>query len=440
MRNRPEHFLARELNQSLAADGSILPSLLSARGTRAFFPSRGILGQSAEARHAAINATIGTALEDDGSALALDCLKDLVHLPSDAFLYAPSAGSPDLRRQWRAMLDEKNSTMPNVSCSLPVVTQALTHGLYLAGLLFVDPGESIILPDLYWDNYELLFVEGCGANFATFDIFADGGYNVPGMRRLLMQPGEKKILLLNFPNNPTGYTATESEATAIVEAVSEAAAAGKHIVVLLDDAYFGLVYEPGVYRQSLFPLLAQCHPNVLAIKLDGPTKEDYVWGLRLGFITFGMQGATQEHYRALEDKTAGLVRATISSAGNLPQQLLLHGFAHDDYRRQKAVKMSVLKERYDRIKAVLVDHPEYAESFVPLPFNSGYFMCVRPRDADCERVRRVLLQEFDTGVIVLSGLIRLAFSSVPLGRIEPLFANLDAAIRKVKSEDRSHES
>ena len=38
-------------------------------------------------------------------------------------------------------------------------------------------------------------------------------------------------------------------------------------------------------------MLVDLHPNVLGIKLDGATKEDYVWGFRVGFITFGFKGA-----------------------------------------------------------------------------------------------------------------------------------------------------
>ena len=82
--------LADELNAILSNGGCKACSLLSEKGLHAFFPARGILGQSAEARSSVINATIGTAREDDGSPLALDCLKGLVSVDSSAFLYAPS--------------------------------------------------------------------------------------------------------------------------------------------------------------------------------------------------------------------------------------------------------------------------------------------------------------------------------------------------------------
>ena len=44
-----------------------------------------------------------------------------------------------------------------------------------------------------------------------------------------------------------------------------------------------------------------------------------------------------------------------------------------------------------------------------------------------------MIEIYDTWVIVLSGLIRLAFSAVPVDQIENLFANLHAAIQKLRS-------
>ncbi len=40
-------------------------------------------------------------------------------------------------------------------------------------------------------------------------------------------------------------------------------------------------------RESIFGKLARASNNLLAIKVDGATKEEFVWGLRVGFITFG---------------------------------------------------------------------------------------------------------------------------------------------------------
>ena len=66
-----------------------------------------------------------------------------------------------------------------------------------------------------------------------------------------------------------------------------------------------------------------------------------------------------------------------------------------------------------------------------MPFNSGYFMCVRPKGADAEAVRRRLIEKYSTGTSVLSGLIRLAFSTIPKAKLPQLFANVAAAGKDV---------
>jgi len=54
-------------------------------------------------------------------------------------------------------------------------------------------------------------------------------------------------------------------------------------------------------------------------------------------------------------------------------------------------------------------------------------------------LRKELIANYSTGVIVLVGLIRLAFSAVPTDLIESLFANLHAAIQKAAPLSRDLE-
>ena len=425
---------AIELNTKIESINPAVYDLLSDRGRGSFFPAKGILGQTAEAKGKRINATIGTALEDDGSALCLGCIEEMVQLDSDCFLYAPSYGQPDLRQTWKDMLFKKNPSLDGKEISQPVVTQALTHALSICGFLFLNEGEELILPDLFWGNYGLIFNNAFGTKFKTFNTFIDGGFDVEAMKQAVCTetPG-KKVLLLNFPNNPTGYTVTEEETMRIKEVLLEAAEAGNKLAVMVDDAYFGLVYEDGIYRESIFAELADLHENIVAIKIDGATKEDYVWGFRVGFITYGIKNATPELYKALESKTGGAIRGNISNSSNLSQRLMLKAFQHPDYESQKKEKYITLKRRFDKVKEILANHSEYSEAFDAVPVNSGYFMCVKLKNADPETVRQILLSEYDTGLIVASGLIRVAFSSAPINVLDELFANLYQATLKAQT-------
>lgn len=419
---------ATELNEVIKNANPHVFNMLSERGKRIFFPKRGILSQSAEAKGSAINATIGTALEDDGSPMALASLRALVNLPdAESFNYAPSPGKPEMRKLWKDMLARKNPGIKGIETSLPVVTSALTHGLSMSGYLFVNEGDAIISPDLYWENYDLVFGNAWGGVISTFPTFAEGGaFNVKGLAEKLSSgaPG-RRIVILNFPNNPTGYTVTEGEAQEIRKALVHAAEAGNDIVAIIDDAYFGLVFEKGILAESMFTLLATAHERILAVKLDGPTKEDYVWGFRVGFVTFGSARGSSALYGALEAKLGGAIRGNISNCSNLSQTMLLAAYSHAGYDNEKAAKYDILKRRYEKVRDIFATHAEYRKYFSPLPFNSGYFMCIKLVRNNAEAVRKRLLASYGTGVIVQSDtIIRLAFSATPLSKIETLINNV----------------
>lgn len=417
---------ARQLNDAIAQTHPQVLEMLSERGKAIYFPKLGVLSQSAEAQGKEINATIGIALEEDGSPLVLPSLANALNVPkANAFTYAPSPGRPDLRKLWKEMIVRKSPSLSGKAISTPVVTSALTHGISMAAYLFCDPQDTVLIPNLYWENYDLAVTLATGARLETFNTFTpEGGFDVGALRTKLASGKGKKIVSLNFPNNPSGYTPTVPEVKELVALLTETAAAGNKVVVLLDDAYFGLVFEPGVYEESVFAPLADAHENLLAVKIDGATKEDYVWGFRVGFLTYGVKGGTPALYEALEAKTGGAIRGNISNSSHPAQSLLLAAWSSPAYAAEKKRAYDLLKQRYDKVRAILKAHPEYAEAFVALPFNSGYFMCIRPVKADAEALRKKLLADYSTGTVNFGGILRIAFSATPTEKLEKLFENV----------------
>ncbi len=425
--------LAKDLNQMLIKNKTVF-NLLSIKGKEMYYPTHGILSQTKEASGKEINATIGMAFDEEKQILYLDSIKKNVLLTGEeTFAYAPSFGFEELRKKWANEIIKKNPTIKS-QISLPVVTSALTHALSIVGFLFVNDGDEIIVPDLFWGNYKFIFEKWFGAKIKTFQTFdSEGNFNVNEFSNVLSQGNNKKIVLLNFPNNPAGYTPTSVEADQIVKIIKDNAEKGKEILCIIDDAYFDLVYGENIIKESIFSQLANIHENVLAIKLDGATKEYYAWGIRIGFITYGTKnvGGIKEIYSVLEAKTAGAIRGNISNASMLSQSLLIKALNDPSLTSEKEKNYLLLKKRYEKVKEVLANE-KYKEYFKALPFNSGYFMCITIKEIDAEEVRKKLLENYSTGVIAIGNKLRIAYSAIPTNSIEQLFENIYLSCKELK--------
>ncbi|MEL5989181.1 aminotransferase class I/II-fold pyridoxal phosphate-dependent enzyme [Kurthia gibsonii] len=431
------HKLATELNQIIQNENPHVFEMLSDLGKQMYFPTEGILSQSAEAKNKAFkfNATIGTAIEK-GKPMHLKVIQDKLsaYNPSDLYPYAPPAGKPELRKEWRKKMLVDNPALEGQTFSNPIVTNALTHGLSITADLFAEKGDTLIIPDQNWENYDMVFNIRRGTTITTYPLYDENGlFNANGLREaILAQKGHgKAIVLLNFPNNPTGYTPNAQEGASIVQAILDGANAGVNVVAITDDAYFSLFFEDSL-TESLFGALSNIHERVLAVKVDGATKEEYVWGFRVGFITFGNK--SEALLKALEEKAIGIIRATISSGPHPSQTFLLDALKSPEFVTQRQEKFDIMKNRANKVKEVL-DSSKFEDAWDYYPFNSGYFMCLKLKTTNAEQVRQVALEKYGVGTISLSDTdLRVAFSCIEEEDIEEMFHLIYDAVKDVEKQ------
>lgn len=415
--------LAQELNEILK--DTTAGSLLSDLGNRIYFP-KGIIAQSGEAKKLGnvANGTIGMTVVDGTPVILPSVHKNVPLLTSrELVAYAPTAGNPDLRAIWKDTLIKKNPSLKDKSFSMPVVVPGLTAGISYLADLFLDEEKGLIAANPSWDNYVLIANARRNAPFVQFDMFKDGKFNIPGLEATLRAEAAKTgsvRVLLNFPQNPSGYSPTADEAKQLVAIIKDLAENGTKVMVWSDDAYFGLNYEKNIESQSLFAYLCDLHPNVLAAKIDGPTKEDFVWGFRAGFITFGSKGMTEEQYDALVKKLMGVIRSSVSCASTVPQTLLLKAYQDPAMDSEKIEFRKILEARYDLVKKFIDSHT--SKAITPLPFNSGYFMSFNTGSVNAEELRQKLLKEKGIGTIAIDeSTLRVAFSSLDEDKIEIVY-------------------
>ena len=155
---------------------------------------------------------------------------------------------------------------------------------------------------------------------------------------------------------------------------------------MTDDAYFGLRYEDSAMKESLFARLCNRHERMLAVKLDGATKEMFVWGVAGGIHHLQHRREWRSRspfYDALERKTAGDIRGSISNASHLSQSIVLRAMLHpEELEKERKTNVAILKNRANKIKEIL-DNPKFGRCLGHVPVQLRVFHVPEAQDGGC---------------------------------------------------------
>ena len=384
----------------------------------------------------AINATIGIATINKKAMSLPSINKVLTELNNSEYLpYSPTPGLPKMRELWKEKILADNPSINKDFLSLPMVTTGITQGIDIAANLFSQKGDALLLPNLFWQNYAQIYTIKIGNTIYKYNQFDENNeFSIKNFKQTLYSIKEDKIsLILNFPNNPTGYTPSDVELDSLVEVINIFAKenTNKQIIIVSDDAYFGLFFEENHKTPTLSATykLAE-NENCLIVKLDGITKEFYSWGLRVGFITYYTKN--DELRKILLEKTQGYLRSTTSSPSNLSQQIAVRLLENKQSLEEKAINDKIIEERYDELKQAI--SKENLNSLVTvLPFNSGYFFTIKlPSNINAHEFRLKFLNEYKYGVYSMDDdHIRIAFSCLDKELIPELINKFKECIKQI---------
>lgn len=419
----------------------------------------GIIEWSARAKkEAEINATVGVATGKPSEYTDSSSNKTgIFHLstikeqfdhfnPDQVFPYAPVVGIPSVRDNWKkwicCKLKNHNPALKSI-ITRPMVIPGITMGLYVLSRMFLSPGEKAVIPHKRWGNYDAIIKRNIGADIQSFPLFRDNRFNYEGMKDAIVQIAKKQsktFLLLNFPNNPTGYSPDADIIDKICNALKDAVKeSGKPLVVLTDDAYEGFVYDNSL-KYSIFSHISNLNKNILAIKIDGITKELLFWGGRLGMITFAIPpyfGNREKIEAELENKIVGLVRSTISNSTRVIQEGVASVVSEPEKFMEERNKVVLsIGKRALALKKELEKNS--SPEVNPDPFNSGFFAFLNIKDISAEKLADYLLRKYKIGVIPvekknenING-IRVTFSSITEEDIPKLVAGINKAVAELK--------
>ena len=383
----------------------------------------------------AINATIGIATSNK-KAMALPSInKVITEINNSEYLpYSPTPGLPKMRELWKEKILADNPKINKDFLSLSMVTTGITQGIDIAANLFSESGDALLLPNLFWQNYAQIYTIKLGNKIYKYNQFDENNeFSISNFKETLYSIKEDKIsLILNFPNNPTGYTPSDVELNSLVDVISTYAKENKNkqLIIVSDDAYFGLFFEKNHKTPTLSATykLAE-NENCLIVKLDGITKEFYSWGLRVGFITYYTKN--DELRNILLEKTQGYLRSTTSSPSNLSQQIAVRLLDNKQSLEEKEINDKIIEERYNELKQAI--SKEQLDQLVRvLPFNSGYFFTIKlPSNINAHEFRLKFLNEYKYGVYSMDDEhIRIAFSCLDKELIPELINKFKQCIKQ----------
>jgi aspartate aminotransferase len=185
--------------------------------------------------------------------------------------YTPAAGTPALRKA----IAQHVSQTRGVAYSPDEITvcHSCKHALSGAVLTLVEPGDEVLLLVPAWVSY-FEQVRIAGGHPVSVAPRADCGPDFAAIERAITP--RTRGLMLNSPNNPTGYVWTRAEIEELARLARRA-----DLWILSDEIYRRLVYEG---ERDFSPASVDADLRARTVIVDGASKSYAMTGYRIGFV------------------------------------------------------------------------------------------------------------------------------------------------------------
>lgn len=258
--------------------------------------------------------------------------------------YTVGPGLPELRERIAKKLAEENGC--SYSPEGVVVTPGGKFAIYLAVRSLVNPGDEVMYLEPGWVSYPSI-IEASAATPVPVRLPLETNYKIT-LEQLEQFVTEKtKMLIINYPNNPTGKVLSREEADAIEQFLL------KHpdLVLLADEIYERIVYT-GYENISM-----ASYPSIASqvITVNGFSKSVAMTGWRIGYLatTPEIKAVMYKLFQHTMSCVSGFIQKAAVVALDCTQEI-------EEMRRQYEHRRDLFVGGLNAIDGVTCSYPEGA--------------------------------------------------------------------------------
>ena len=185
--------------------------------------------------------------------------------------YTSNAGLQELKDEICKYLERKYNVSYNPKGET-LVTVGGSEAIDMALRAMVNPGDEVLIPQPSYVSYEPCAILA-GATPVIIDLKAENEFRLTAKELRDAITDKTKILILPFPNNPTGAIMERKDLEAIAEVILE-----KDLFVISDEIYSELTYKDKHVSIASLPGMQE-----RTILINGFSKGFAMTGWRLGY-------------------------------------------------------------------------------------------------------------------------------------------------------------
>ena len=330
--------------------------------------------------------------------------------------YTSNSGLKELREEICNYLDRRYQVSYDWHHET-IVTVGGSEGIDIAMRAMLDPGDEVLIPQPSYESYEPCAILA-GGKPVIIELKAENEFRLTPEELLEHITDKTKILVLPYPNNPTGAIMERADLEKIAEIVME-----KDIFVLSDEIYSELSYKGDHVTIASIPGMKE-----RTILINGFSKAYAMTGWRLGYACGP---------REIIEQMTKIHQFAIMCAPTTSQYAAVEAMRNGD------ADVATMREAYDQRRRYLVNAFKEMGLECFEPYGAFYiFPCIKEFGMTSEEFAERFLKEEKVAVVPGTafgdsgeGFLRISYA-YSLQNLKAALARLERFVEKLRAEQK----